>query len=206
MAKRPKETDDDVAALTVRVPRALVSVIDHERKTRAVRVPRNTWILEAVVEKLDREKNVLRNSTGRGADDGRSDLLISLVKVGASGHSRNAHAAAEAIIAEEKAKNHNVLADRLTKALHVNGNGNGHAAPAILGANVGRQREFLLDLTPKKRIEDLVLSEMNRRACEELIEEQHRASVLRAHSLEPRHRVLLSGPPGNGKTSLLSRF
>src|SRR5205807_9987466 len=27
-------------------------------------------------------------------------------------------------------------------------------------------------------------------------------SVLRAHSLEPRHRVLLAGPPGNGKTSL----
>ena len=35
-----------------------------------------------------------------------------------------------------------------------------------------------------------------------MIEEQHRASVLRAHSLEPRHRVLLVGPPGNGKTPL----
>lgn len=132
----------------------------------------------------------------------RSDLLISLVKAGSSGDSRSVRAAAEAIIAEEKSKNHNVLADRLTKALHVNGNGNGYSAPAMLGANVGRQREFLLELTPEKRIEDLVLSELNRRACEELIEEQQRASVLRAHSLEPRHRVLLSGPPGNGKTSL----
>lgn len=28
-----------------------------------------------------------------------------------------------------------------------------------------------------------------------------RADVLRAHGYEPRHRVLLSGPPGNGKTS-----
>jgi hypothetical protein len=71
MVKGPKETDDDVAALTVRVPRALVSVIDYERKARAVRVPRNTWILEAVVEKLDREKHGLRNGTGRGADDGQ---------------------------------------------------------------------------------------------------------------------------------------
>ena len=132
----------------------------------------------------------------------RSDLLISLVKAGSSGDSRSVRAAAEAIIAEEKAKNHNVLADRLTKALHVNGNGNGHKAPTILGANAGRQRQFLLELTPEKRIEDLVLSDLNRRICEELIEEQHRASVLRAHSLEPRHRVLLSGPPGNGKTSL----
>lgn len=68
MAKGLNETDEDVAALTVRVPRALVSDIDHERKARAVRVPRNTWILEAVVEKLDREK--LHNGSGRGANDG----------------------------------------------------------------------------------------------------------------------------------------
>ena len=32
--------------------------------------------------------------------------------------------------------------------------------------------------------------------------EQHRAGLLRSHNLEPRHRVLLVGPPGNGKTSL----
>ncbi|MGC8468634.1 MAG: AAA family ATPase [Acetobacteraceae bacterium] len=132
----------------------------------------------------------------------RSDLLISLVKAGSSGDARNVRATAEAIIAEEKAKRHNVLADRLTRALHFNNNGNAHTTGTALGANIGRQREFLLELKPEKRIEDLVLSDLNRRACEELIEEQHRASVLRAHSLEPRHRVLLSGPPGNGKTSL----
>lgn len=69
MAKGLKETDEDVAALTVRVPRGLVSDIDHDRKARAVRVPRNTWILEAVVEKLDREK--LHNEPSRGVDDGQ---------------------------------------------------------------------------------------------------------------------------------------
>lgn len=132
----------------------------------------------------------------------RSDLLISLVKAGSSGDFRSVRAAAEAIVAEEKAKNHNVLADRLIKAMHVNGHGDANKPPAILGTNVGRHREFLLELTPEKRIEDLVLSDLNRRACEELVEEQQRASVLRAHSLEPRHRILLSGPPGNGKTSL----
>lgn len=34
-----------------------------------------------------------------------------------------------------------------------------------------------------------------------MIEEHVRAGVLRANGYEPRHRVLLSGPPGNGKTS-----
>ena len=46
------------------------------------------------------------------------------------------------------------------------------------------------------------MPELCERACRELIEEQQRASLLRSHSLEPRHRVLLVGPPGNGKTSL----
>ena len=36
----------------------------------------------------------------------------------------------------------------------------------------------------------------------QLIEEQRRADLLRAQGMQPRHRVLLSGPPGNGKTSV----
>ena len=130
----------------------------------------------------------------------RSDLLISLVKAASNEDKPGTRAAAEAIIAEERAKQHHVLADRLTEAMR----GNGYQPPvaAFISQNGHRHREFLLEATPRRRIEDLFLSEITRRACEELIEEQHRAGVLRAHSLEPRHRVLLVGPPGNGKTSL----
>ena len=129
----------------------------------------------------------------------RSDLLVSLVKAGSSGDTARARSVTEAIIAEERAKRHNVLADRLTDALQVNGSSAG--AAAFIGP--GRQhRQFLIELTPRKRLADLVLTDLARRTCEELIEEQHRASVLRAHALEPRHRILLVGPPGNGKTSL----
>jgi hypothetical protein len=66
MANGMKQTDEDVTALTVRVPRALVSDIDHERNARPVRVPRNTWILEAVVEKLNRERQSQANGVGEG--------------------------------------------------------------------------------------------------------------------------------------------
>jgi AAA+ superfamily predicted ATPase len=129
----------------------------------------------------------------------RSDLLVSLVKAGASGDVTRARTVTEAIIAEERAKRHNVLAERLAEAMHVNG---ASSATVKFAGHGQRHREFLLELTPRRRIEELVLSDLARRACDELIEEQHRAALLRAHSLEPRHRVLLVGPPGNGKTSL----
>ncbi len=130
----------------------------------------------------------------------RSDLLVSLVKAGSSGDQERVRSIAEAIIADERAKRHNVLADRLTDAMRVNGAPAGRAG--FIGQAANRSREFLIEATPRRRLADLVLSDINRRSCAELIEEQHRASVLRAHSIEPRHRVLLVGPPGNGKTSL----
>ena len=129
----------------------------------------------------------------------RSDLLVSLVKAGSSGDTARARSVAEAIIAEERVKRHNVLADRLTDALRVNG---ADSAAAFLSPDQRPHRRFLAELTPRKKLTDLVLTDVARRACEELVEEQHRASVLRTHSLEPRHRILLVGPPGNGKTSL----
>jgi len=51
-------------------------------------------------------------------------------------------------------------------------------------------------------MDDLILSAEAEQAVRELVEEQHRADLLRSHNLEPRNRVLLAGPPGNGKTSL----
>ena len=130
----------------------------------------------------------------------RSDLLVSLVRAGATGNSKELATAVEAIIAEERAKQHNILADRLARALHSNDNG-GHAGYAALDP-FKRARDYVLDAPPRKRLEDLFLSNLCERACRELIEEQQRANLLRSHSLEPRHRVLLVGPPGNGKTSL----
>jgi SpoVK/Ycf46/Vps4 family AAA+-type ATPase len=129
----------------------------------------------------------------------RSDLLIALVKAGSSGDKRGVRSAAEAIIAEERAKQHNVLANRLSHATQVNGTTYPSAVPP---EQTGRGREFIAEITPRRRLEDLILGEECRQNVAELIEEQQRASLLRSHGLDPRHSVLLVGPPGNGKTSL----
>ena len=46
----------------------------------------------------------------------RSDLLVSLVKAGSSGDTARARSVAEAIIAEERVRRHNVLVSRPTIA------------------------------------------------------------------------------------------
>jgi SpoVK/Ycf46/Vps4 family AAA+-type ATPase len=128
----------------------------------------------------------------------RSDLLVSLVRAGASGDRETVRSAAEALAADERAKNHHALADRLQRALatvHV-------TAPALTSvARDASGRDAILELEPRKRLDDLLLSLPVRENARQLVEEHVRADVLRAHGYEPRHRMLLSGPPGNGKTS-----
>jgi SpoVK/Ycf46/Vps4 family AAA+-type ATPase len=135
----------------------------------------------------------------------RSDLLVALVKAGATGDRHLARTSAEALIADERAKQHNVLADRLMTALRTQANSTQPQQPTTLHEPSSRgpsTRDLFVDRTPQRRLSDLLLPPVTREACEELIEEQRRADVLRSHGLEPRHRVLLAGPPGNGKTSL----
>lgn len=131
----------------------------------------------------------------------RSDLLISLVKASVSGDKAAVRNAVESIIADEKGKQHTVLADRLSRALLANGNGSKVVSPQPY-ESASRGREALSEVKPKHQLSDLVLSDQTRKSVEQLIEEQQRASLLRAHGLDPRHRIMLVGPPGNGKTSL----
>ena len=134
----------------------------------------------------------------------RSDLLISLVKAGVSGDQQLAQRTAEAIVAEERAKQHGVLAERLERAMKIpTGNGGRRMPLALLpDCPASKGKDFVSETVPRRNISDLILPDITACAVRQLIEEQQRANTLRSHSLEPRHRLLLVGPPGNGKTSL----
>lgn len=130
----------------------------------------------------------------------RGDLLISLVRANTAGDRDAFRSTVETIISEERNKQHTVLADRLTRAMQANGdNANKHSQLSNSGH---KGREFISEIFPNRELRNMVLSDGCRAAVDQLIEEQHRSSLLRAHGLDPRHRLLLVGPPGNGKTSL----
>jgi SpoVK/Ycf46/Vps4 family AAA+-type ATPase len=128
----------------------------------------------------------------------RSDLLLGLVRAGNHGDRALFRRTVEALIAEERSNRHTVLADRLEDALRHNGS----ASPVGPLRTDDTAQNIFLEITPRRSIQDLILPSSVAEACAELVEEHNRRELLRSHGLEPRHRVLLAGPPGNGKTSL----
>lgn len=126
----------------------------------------------------------------------RADLLLDLVEAERRSDSDRFRVLVEAVIAEERANQHHLLADRLAELITTTGQGipRDDAATAI--------RDLVHEVVPNRRLHDLELAPVQRRVIAELIEEQQRGDLLRSYGIEPRHRLLLSGPPGNGKTSV----
>lgn len=128
----------------------------------------------------------------------RADLLISLVKAATTGDQAMVRKTVEAMAAEERSKHHGVLAEQLEE--HVQRNGSAPKpdyTPTRLVAH-----DVVHEITPRRTISELILSPTVRQAVDELVQEHHRSDLLRSYNLQPRNRLLLTGSPGNGKTSL----
>lgn len=137
----------------------------------------------------------------------RADLITDLVTYGMSGDRARFRKTVEALIVEERAKNHGVLADRLGDLLTVapqetptagtpHGQINGSHS---LETRVGN---LYIEKVPERTLDELLLPPDVESIIKEVISEHHRVDLLRSYSLEPRNRLLFVGPPGNGKTSL----
>ncbi|MFO1369076.1 MAG: ATP-binding protein [Marinagarivorans sp.] len=127
----------------------------------------------------------------------RSDLVLSLVTTGINGNLPLFVKTAEAIAEEARIRHQHHFAEKLAAAISENRPG--------ADKNRGRLQELqnaFYEIYSDKTLSDLILPDTILTACHELIEEHNRRDLLRSFNLEPRHRILLSGPPGNGKTTL----
>lgn len=125
----------------------------------------------------------------------RADLLVALVSSASKGDDAGFRRTVEALIADERAKHHHRVADELAASLHTERTGG-----AV--SRTGHPGDLLYEVSPERKLNDLLLGPATERLLRDLVDEQRSTELLRTYGLEPRHRVLLVGAPGNGKTSV----
>jgi SpoVK/Ycf46/Vps4 family AAA+-type ATPase len=128
----------------------------------------------------------------------RADILVSLIQSINKNDMASYRKSVESLIADERSKKHFILADRLEAIIN--------STNEIKNNNTfrtnGNAKDLFLEVIPEKQFGDLLLEDQILKICTDLIEEQHRSDLLKSYGIEPRNRILLTGSPGNGKTSL----
>lgn len=132
-------------------------------------------------------------------------MILDLIKNSFAGNKYQFKKVVEAMIAEERSKQHLQLADKLQSELDAMLRS---ADKDLQSRNVTATavspvvNNFLQEVPVRKSFDDLVLPNDVKKIVSQLIEEQIRADLLRSYALEPRHKIMLAGKPGTGKTSL----
>lgn len=132
-------------------------------------------------------------------------LLRQLIKSGMAGDSASFRAASEAVIKEEREKNHHLLANDLERLLYGDLSAVRHGMRKFQAiANLPTSKDNGLALLEERAVireeKDIILSDTARSALDEILMEHNRADVLRSYGLQPAQKLLFCGPPGCGKT------
>lgn len=133
-------------------------------------------------------------------------LLRQLIKSGVQGDAAGFRLASEAVIKEEREKNHHLLANDLERLLY----GGQTTATGIgirksynlpsLPTNKDNGLALLEERAVVREEKDIILSDSTQSALNEILMEHNRADTLRSYGLQPAQKLLFCGPPGCGKT------
>jgi SpoVK/Ycf46/Vps4 family AAA+-type ATPase len=135
----------------------------------------------------------------------RSDLVKALIRSYSQGDDAAFQSAAEAVIADERRKRHDLLADELAAILAEPARTTTRRRPLAVSSlkPLPRSRDehpLITIVQPRLTFQDLVLDPEITAVLESVVDEFRQRSTMRAHGVEPRSSLLLVGPPGTGKT------
>jgi SpoVK/Ycf46/Vps4 family AAA+-type ATPase len=113
--------------------------------------------------------------------------------------------AAEAVVADERRKRHDLLADELDAILTDTRSSYRRQRPLQVSSlkplpKTRDDNPLLTIIQPRATFHDLILPKSIGTVLEDVVDEFRHRSELRAHGVAPRSTVLLVGPPGTGKT------
>ena len=130
-------------------------------------------------------------------------LLRQLIKTGAEGNQDAFRQVSQQVIRDERAKHHHLLANDLEKILYgrpMQSDLLNFPFPQHVPTDRERDLPLLEMKEPLRRLEDIVLSDDTASMLDELLQEHHRADLLKSYGLYPADKSLFCGPPGCGKT------
>lgn len=109
------------------------------------------------------------------------------------------------IIAEEKFKNNNQLAEDLQRLINKPSAGPKKEMKRLTNINnLPKDKERLSPLVEVRKLErnlqDIILNKENARSIRKIINEYSKSEVLKMHGILPSYKILFCGPPGCGKT------
>ncbi len=129
-----------------------------------------------------------------------ANQLKALLRSHVEGDDDHFFSVAMQVAAHEARLGHGKLAEELRTLIDEAKRRRGTDSVVPITRPSGELAELLEASYPKARLVDMVLSDVLRDQIQRVIREQRQASRIVEHGLTPRRKLLLTGPPGTGKT------
>jgi len=130
-----------------------------------------------------------------------ADHIKALIRAHAAGDESSFYSVALQMAANAARRGQNRFADDLKNLIDA---AQAERIPRVVPTPVVQPRGELADLVtaeyPDVRLNDMTLSAATRRRLDGVLHEQRQRDRLEAHGFAPAHRLLLTGPPGTGKS------
>lgn len=133
-----------------------------------------------------------------------AEQIKSLIKSFGEGDDVRFYATAMQIAASEAKKGHVGLADELKKLIDNAKTGKNKFHGVVRNMPVNAAQKELSDLLelvqPEVKLKQMVLAPSITKSIKRILQEQNKLELIKQHNLQPRKKLLFTGPPGCGKT------